>query len=926
MSFLSEFFGILDSFEEQRVCCPFEHQTQNGVPYFESNPSAYVNTEKGVFHCKSCGRGYNQTQFIEHTLGCKPIDALRLLKHFDNPESKDTWFQQKSLTAESKELANNLGIADNVLQELGVMTPQGRNECLQFPVFLYGQLLDIRTYTPGASHEQKMRSRTNSMAGLILPYDVWRESPKSRITLLCAGEKDMAVARSKGFNAITITGGEKMTPRLLAEFKDRVVCICYDNDDAGISGARIVANALTPHAKAVKIVSGFHQVCTDKGEDITDFFVKYQKTKEDLIQYIEAAEVFMPSADSNIPQYPYCSLLQATQPNNVNKMLQSNVQVVAVADTTFTIPTSLIFEKYKAGGEGDTLRPGDCRTWELNEDHLVDALHLMDSNLKEEQIKNNLRTLAKVPLKEKYVKQRVLSKTTIFKAYVTDMFETNAESAVPMEFTVYSFGVRLESGQKYKVIHKLVPHPYKGQQLVMLVTHAAQANDSVSDFALNEERKTHLAAFQALGGTITERMNSLTEKVKGLLGYNGNNTLIQAIDLAYHTVLEFHFGNFKHVRGYLDTLVVGESRVGKSSTANTLRQTYGLGVFTSLAGNSATIPGLIGGSNKTSNGFQTRAGVIPQNHRGLVIFEEFGKCKQDIVSELTDIRSSNEVRIARVSGTVTMPALVRMLALTNVKAVNGSIKPIAAYPNGISVITELVGTAEDIARYDLLVVLSDRGNSQIDPFWQPETPMDIEAYRTRVRWVWSRTPDQVQISREVGLHIMQQANAMNAEYDCHIKIFGTEAWKKIARLAIAIAGYTVSADETYENIVVTEEHVDYAVEMFKTLYDNSTFKLREYVLNERLYSTIDDEGIAALQDMYTKAPALLLQLEKSAVCSKNMLASASGLTNDDLNKVLSRLTKGLFIRYQGYDIVPTERFRIGIAQVDKQTVVSRVGE
>ena len=89
------------------------------------------------------------------------------------------------------------------------MTPQGRNECLQFPVFLYGQLLDIRTYTPGASHEQKMRSRTNSMAGLILPYDVWHESPKTRITLLCAGEKDMAVARSKGFNAITNKAGAR---------------------------------------------------------------------------------------------------------------------------------------------------------------------------------------------------------------------------------------------------------------------------------------------------------------------------------------------------------------------------------------------------------------------------------------------------------------------------------------------------------------------------------------------------------------------------------------------------------------------------------------------------------------------------------------------------------------------------------------------
>ena len=130
-------------------------------------------------------------------------------------------------------------------------------------------------------------------------------------------------------------------------------------------------------------------------------------------------------------------------------------------------------------------------------------------------------------------------------------------------------------------------------------------------------------------------------------------------------------------------------------------------MFTSLAGNSATVPGLIGGSNKTTNGSQTRAGIIPQNHKGLIIFEEFGKSNANVIKELTDIRSSNEVRITRVSGTITLPALVRMITLTNVKNVNGSIKPIASYPNGFSILTELVDTAEDIARYDLIVILSE---------------------------------------------------------------------------------------------------------------------------------------------------------------------------------------------------------------------------
>ena len=168
--------------------------------------------------------------------------------------------------------------------------------------------------------------------------------------------------------------------------------------------------------------------------------------------------------------------------------------------------------------------------------------------------------------------------------------------------------------------------------------------------------------FRNLEGSVTDRINLMTEKVKGLVGYDGNNTLIQAIDLSFHTALQFHFGTFKDIRGYLDTLIVGESRTGKSSTADTLRKVYGLGVFASLAGNSATIPGLIGGSNKTANGYQTRAGIIPQNHRGLIIFEEFGKSHSNIITELTDIRSSNEVELHECPGHLPLPAMVRMIS------------------------------------------------------------------------------------------------------------------------------------------------------------------------------------------------------------------------------------------------------------------------
>ena len=893
MSFFESYFGVADGVSERAVICPFDHHTASGQAYRETNPSAHVNLNEKLFHCKACGAGYNEVQFIKAVLNCSMATAHKLSRVYSNDEDLFDWRDETSLSEETRSMLHEFGITDAVLAELHVadQTPGSA----MFPVFMYDHLIDVRTYAPHA--QPKTKSRTGSPNGIIIPYDVWCESPKDRITIICAGEKDMAVARSKGFNAITITGGENMQPATLSEFAGRRVAIVYDNDEAGKMGAIKLATTLKEVAASVKNVVGFHQVCRENKEDITDFFNKYGQTKADLIQYIEATPIFEVTDAILHSRYPVLNLMTATFPRYAGKLIRSNIQVTATAEATFSVPAEIFAEKYRMAEDGNTMFNGEHREWILDESHCQDILHLLDNNFKEMEIDKNIRSILRIPQKERYVSIKKLSKQTIFKCYVTDMFETTTDEAVPIEFTAYCIGCKLESGKKYLATYKLVPHPYKGQTLTMIITDVVQANDSVSKFEVTETVVNHLRLFQDLPGTVAERMDMLTERVKGLLGYNGNNLLIKAMDLAYHTPLQFNMGAFKGVRAYLDTIVVGESRVGKSSTAETMRKTYNLGTFTSLAGNSATVAGLIGGSNKTSGGgYQTRAGLIPQNHTGLIIFEEFGKCNANIIRELTDIRSSNEVRITRVSGTLKLPAMVRMISLSNVKAVGSEIKPISTYPHGLAVLTELIGTAEDIARYDLMLVLGDRGNTIIDPYWQPQEPLPDVAYQTRVRWVWSRKPEQVIIDEQVGRYLSEKANQLNREYDSHIKVFGTEAWKKLARLAIATAGCLVSTDPTYETIIVKEEHVDFADSFFREIYDNATFKLREYVTHERKFSSIDDDGVHLLQQLYVKVPGLLLQLEQESRTNKNTLMSASGLDNAAYNTAMNILIQGMFVR------------------------------
>lgn len=926
-NFFEYYFSEYD-FEkkETAVCCPFPHHTESGVEYQETIPSAHINLDKGVFHCKVCEKGLSEVSFISEILGCKYEAASKIASLYRDVENLHSWNQLK-LNPRTKEICNELGISDEVIEELHLKT-ENREEDIAFPVLMYGKVVDVRNYSP-YNRAAKIRSRAGSTTGMVIPFDLWINTNPHTWTIICAGEKDMAVARSNGFNAITLTGGEKALPKILKPFKNRRVAICYDHDEAGIEGAKSVAAAILPYAAEVRVCTGFHEVCKEHGEDITDFFTKYKKTKRDLQKYIIDSPVFTPEEAAVVSKvtHPFVTLLEASQPKYVGRVVQSNIQVVATYEKAMPVPTTIHATKLNISGDDkyNLMQQGETRDWELCDKTCQDVLKLVDNNFTEQQIRDNTREILGITKVERDVKIERPTKETVYQCNVTDLFEVTTKNPQTIEFVAYVIGKRLESGKKYCITYKLTPHPFKGQQLTMIILDATEAADSITDFHLTEDNKKMLDQVKNMEGSVHNKVETLSEMAKSYIGYDGYNKLIKAIDLSFHAALQFNF-NGNTERGTLDTLIVTESRIGKSSTAEALQKLYSLGTFVSLAGGNATIAGIIGGSNKVNGSYQTRAGLLPMNHRGLVIFEELAKCDKDLVKALTDTRSSGSVKITRVSGDLQLPALVRMITLSNVKSSSKNIQPIASYPNGITILVDLIGTPEDIARYDLMLVMGETGNRIIDPNWRPITPFEPDVYKTKIRWVWSRNPDQIIITREVVEYIFKKCNELNSKYDSHIKIFGTEAWKKVARLATAIAGYIVSTDDTYEKIIVTTECVDEAVDYLISCYDNNTFKLKEYVDNERRYGDIDDDGIKLLQDIYNQSPMTIRQLSVLDKTNRMNLISATGLDNDMYNKLMNRLVQGAFVKFDGYDIVPTERFRKGFGLIDKSGNIVRVGE
>ena len=906
------------------INCPFPHKTTSGETYYESNPSMSIDVEKGIFHCFSCGAKGNELTFIEKYMGLNTTNALKLKEILSN--ANETTIDWES-TAKQRLFSNpdkvemikeKYHFNDKVIQQLNLGL-EGPGRGIAFPVFLFDKLVDVISYNP--RNVPKYRKRKNSQNGIIMPYDTWIEDKKN--TVIVAGQKDLGIALSYGINAITITGGEGEIPELfLNDFKERNVYIVFDNDDRGIEGSIKLATALKPYAKRIKIID-ISETCKEKGEDLWDYFTKYNKTKKDLAKLIQDAPLFTETDYQKEVEkrYPTVSLATAFSKGYFNKTLRSEIQVAATADTKFLMATSAIGEKiYTYPDEKDAkMKKGDKMYWNYVPKNAKQLFYLIDGNLKEENIKSNIRSYMKYPF-EKGIAIRLTSQEAVFKCTVTDYFEytTLEDSNTVEEFTAYSIGKKLETGKKYKITYKLVPHPTQGNAMYMIVYDAVDGQDSVSTFKINEKVQTNLRKFQVpLTKSLQETIDNHINKAKGLVRADYNPTLMKLIDFSAHSVLQFDLGIRKKVRGYLDMGIVAESRTGKSSTAEAYQKTYGLGTRVPLNGSNATVAGIIGGSHKVRNTYQTRAGILPRSHKGWIIFEELQKFKGNLLEELTEQRSSQTVSINRVSGTVNLPAYTRPLFLTNTKSSGKMSRAISSYPNGIEIIIDLVGTAEDIARFDIIAVLPDKGANYIDPYYQPPEPFTTEEYRDRIRWIWSRKSHQVIISPEVYAHAVSKSNIINKEFNSYIKLFGTEGWLKILRFATSIAGYVCSATNDFENILVLKEHVDYAAKFMVDLYDNPTFRFRQFVEEERKYITVDSKGISLLEKLWIESSATLMHLENASRTQIRNIEAVSGIDRNELNRMLNRLSTGYFIRFDRNDILPTEKFRRSMEKIDR---------
>ena len=887
------------------VCCPFPHHDKTfNMDYYETKPSASINKDMGAFNCFVCGRHGNELEFAQMLTGLPKEDIIK--GHLVQEELEDDYSNWEQL--QHQDLLNDfdmllklkdLNITGQVIEsvKLGKITNK-----LATPVFVNGKLKNVARYNINKlPNTPKVEYMPNSKTGDIVPFDLWKNNFNN--TVICEGEKDMLVARSYGMNAITLTGGSQSSikPEYLENFRNRNVYIVYDNDDAGKTGAKKLYKQLIDYCNV--FITNISSVCKEEKEDISDFFNKYNKSREDFIYILENNSRQLTQNElkdiKTKTSLNFSKLSDNIKNSIIKRNVRSSLQIIATCLDTFAIPEYAVF-KLKDGIEADKRKNV---SWFLK-DSSGNFLELMEGKIKTKDIPDILASICKLPKKwYDFYNLELGKEKTIYKCVVTDEVKDNEEEKTnETTIDLYSF-IPLEIGNSYDLDYKLFPHPREGQKLIAVATNIRQTNYEFDKN--NDEYLKSLDKFKVTT-TINDKINELYESARCHISPHSHyldKKMWFMMDLVFNSPLDITYNG--KIRGALDIFILGDTRTGKSEASKNLTKLYDFGEVIPLK--TATVASLIGGTDERLK--RTKLGALPRHHKELAVLEEFSGAPADFIKSLTEIRSSNIVKIYRVAGEVKAPCKLRMITISNPIAYGTNLAQLISYPNGIEPLNELIKSPEDIARYDAFMLITQQ--PLLDPNQnglKEELKIDEACYKVKSKWIKSLKSENVIISEELGNYIFSKALELNNIFSCSFPVFGSETNKKIARLSSALACMLCNTVD-YENVIVTKEHVDVIVNFLKSIYDNNVFRLKDFAEEEKSFNIVVDKDTALLNDMYPKNVTLIDFLANNSRVGRNELVTISGLNKDNFTKVFNLLASRKFVKLDREQVIPTIKFR-----------------
>ena len=437
-----------------------------------------------------------------------------------------------------------------------------------------------------------------------------------------------------------------------------------------------------------------------------------------------------------------------------------------------------------------------------------------------------IRNICHIPNRCQF-KFEVMSVYTVEEVYMSEMSSEKPTSS--MTRIGYCINKSLECNTPYLITCYTFPEP-KTQKIVHVITEADKLKTSIESFELSKKNVDDLNIFNPLynakNPVKNDDDNENDNEVQMIYDflhklydiYAGNITRIykrfdlhMAIDLAFHSPLQFYFNNELVYKGWMDIMIIGDTRCGKGFVSENLVKYYGFGEV--VSGENASFAGLVGGIQQISGRWVATWGRIPLNNKRLLIIDESGEMDPKDFSRLSRIRSEGIAEIAKIHAERTQ-AMTRLIFLTNPKN-----RMVSTYSFGIEAINDLVENAEDISRFDYILVVAQNevDINEINQTRKVAKNIYTEYDPTLVQWIWSRNAKQVIFEDKTTDLILKYAIKLGKIYSSKIPLIqGENIRVKLAKISASIAGRLFSHRD--DCIIVKPAHVKAAYVFINLIY------------------------------------------------------------------------------------------------------------
>jgi hypothetical protein len=759
-----------------------------------------------------------------------------------------------------------------------------------------GEIWNVRRYTTRENARTKIWSVEGMRTTELYPISILLDSDE---VVFAEGEWDCLITLQHGFRCITKTTSATHWNNAWNElFRDKVIYFAGDRDKDGQIGVRKAARALHRIAD-VRLIDLPYEIMPKHGKDLTDFWLEHDRA--DFEQLMANARRWKVKDES---EREVITVLDSFDSQRVGKEVNLQVTIKGKKDPGYSVPHKIAMTCTRDRGPMCQYCPLNAKDGEaeyLIEPNDPTVLAMMEAT--QLQLMAAIATSYGVPGgKCPKLEMEIIGHQAVEILFARPSIDhsdgTQAKDYKNIKIT--SVG-RHDTMPNNTVIvtGALYPNP-KDQHNEFLAWEIERQETSVDRFQMSDEAVRLMKRFQPRKGQPPlKKLGSINRELAAhVTRIVGRPEMHAVMDLTFHSALAFKFGGQLVHRGWIESLIVGDTRTGKSEAAERLVRHFGAGEV--VGGEAATLAGLVGGMQQIGGkDWAVTWGVIPINDRRIVVIDELSGLHPDEISKMSDVRSSGMAKLTKVLQEVTY-ARTRLLWLGNPR-----MGGMDQFTYGVDSIRPLIGNPEDIARFDLAMAVA-KGDVPPDLYNKPietgELKLTSEACHTLLMWVWTRTADQIVFAKGAEDVVYKLAMDLGSRYvEDPPLVQAANARIKIARVAVAIAARTFSADDSYEKVVVTKDHVRDAVKFIDMIYAMPAFGYAERS-EERLRDIAEAiENKDDTRRFLLERRGLAKFLRSNGRFRRQDLEEILSVDRDVASAIISKLWDARMIRKEGPD-------------------------